>query len=253
MPASRFAPHATLARSVRLLREFRYEQPDPDRFYSALADDTALLVGNIHPSPLAGATILDVGGGPGFFADAFTARGAAYLSVEPDAGEMHAAGIDHRTSVRAQGQHLPFRTGSVDVCYSSNVAEHTSRPWEMADEMVRVTRPGGTIILSYTLWWGPFGGHEMGLTHYLGGHRAARRYTRRHGHPPKNLYGVSLFPITAAAGLAWARAADDASLVAAFPRYLPRWAWWVARVPGLREFAATNLVLVLRKHPATAR
>ncbi len=247
MPATAFARQATWARARGLLREFGYEQSEPDRFYSALARDTAQLIEAVHPDPLRGAAVLDVGGGPGFFADAFTCRGADYLSVEPDAGEMHAAGIDHRTCIRAQGQHLPLRTGSVDVAYSSNVAEHTDRPWEMADELVRVTRPGGTVVLSYTLWWGPFGGHEMGLTHYLGGQRAARMYTRRHGKLPKNLYGVSLFPITARAGLHWARGVADAELVAAFPRYLPRWAWPVVRIPLLREFAATNLVLVLRK------
>ncbi|MCF8588776.1 class I SAM-dependent methyltransferase [Gordonia liuliyuniae] len=251
MSTSRFARRATVARSVRLFREFRHEQTEPDRFYSALADDTAVMIADLHPAPLDGSTVLDVGGGPGFFADAFTDLGARYLSVEPDAGEMHAAGLDHRTAVRAQGQHLPFRADSVDVCYSSNVAEHTDRPWDMADEMVRVTRPGGTVVVSYTLWWGPFGGHEMGLTHYLGGHRAARMYARRHGRPPKNLFGESLFPITAAAGLRWARGAGDVDLRLAFPRYLPRWTWPVVKVPGVREVGATNLVLVLQKRSAT--
>ncbi|NLG48202.1 class I SAM-dependent methyltransferase [Gordonia sp. (in: high G+C Gram-positive bacteria)] len=247
-PATPFARTATLRRAVHLLREFRYEQTDPARFYSALADDTAMMVAGLVSDPLDGKVILDVGGGPGFFADAFTARGARYLSVEPDAGEMSAAGLDQRTAVRAQGEHLPFRTGSVDVCYSSNVAEHTPTPWAMADEMVRVTRPGGTIILSYTLWWGPFGGHEMGLTHYAGGHRAVRWYTRKHGRLPKNLFGVSLFPITAAAGLQWARSTADAELLAAVPRYIPRFVWPVVHIPGIREVAATNLVLVLRKN-----
>lgn len=247
VPADAFARHATWSRARRLLHEFGYEQTAPDRFYSALAEDTADMVAALHPVPLARQSVLDVGGGPGFFADAFTRRGADYLSVEPDAGEMHAAGIDHRTCVRAQGEHLPLRTGSVDVAYSSNVAEHTPTPWAMADELVRVTRPGGTVVLSYTLWWGPFGGHEMGLTHYLGGQRAARMYARRHRRIPKNLYGVSLFPITARAGLTWARTVHDARLEAAFPRYLPHWAWPVAKVPVLREVAATNLVLVLRK------
>lgn len=37
----RFARRATLSRSLRLLSEFRYEQPDPARFYGALAADTA--------------------------------------------------------------------------------------------------------------------------------------------------------------------------------------------------------------------
>ncbi len=42
---------------------------------------------------------------------------------------------------------------------------------------------------------------------------------------------------------------DRADLLAAFPpRYIPRWMWWVMRVPpGLREVLGTNLVLVLRK------
>ena len=36
------------------------------------------------------------------------------------------------------------------------------------------------------------------------------------------------------------------ALVAAFPRYHPRWAWWLTSVPVLREFLVSNLVLVLR-------
>ncbi|EUA16239.1 putative sAM-dependent methyltransferase [Mycobacterium xenopi 4042] len=70
-------------------------------------------------------------------------------------------------------------------------------------------------VLSYTVWLGPFGGHEMGLTHYLGGARAAARYARKHGHPAKNNYGSSLFAVSAADGLAWA--ASTGALVAAFP------------------------------------
>ncbi|MBD0860503.1 class I SAM-dependent methyltransferase [Gordonia sp. zg691] len=238
---------ATLRRAAGLLDDFRYEQSDPARFYGALAADTSNMVAAFVPD-LTGAVILDVGGGPGYFADAFRARGAHYMSVEPDPTEMHSGGLEHRGSVRGSGQELPFADGCVDVCLSSNVVEHTPKPWEMADEMLRVTRPGGIVIVSYTLWWGPFGGHEMGLTHYLGGHRAARLYTRRHGHPPKNLFGTSLFAVTAADGLRWAHSvAADADLVAAFPRYIPRWMWWVMRVPGLRDVLGTNLVLVLRK------
>ncbi|MFT3901350.1 MAG: class I SAM-dependent methyltransferase [Gordonia sp. (in: high G+C Gram-positive bacteria)] len=234
---------ATWRRAWGLLGDFRYEQSDPARFYGALADDTAAMVDAL--APVDGAVVLDVGGGPGYFADAFTDRGGRYLAVDPDAGELRAAGLAHRTTVRAAGEALPFADNSVDIALSSNVVEHTPRPWEMADEMIRVTRPGGAVIISYTLWWGPFGGHEMGLSHYLGGHRAAARYTARHGHPPKNLYGQSLFKVTAAEGLAWARQVRGARLVAAFPRYLPSWLWWVLRVPGLREVAATNLVMVL--------
>ncbi|ETA08462.1 MULTISPECIES: class I SAM-dependent methyltransferase [Gordonia] len=243
----RMARLATLRRAAGLLNDFRYEQSDPARFYGALAADTAEMVQAFVPD-LDGGVILDVGGGPGYFADAFRARGAHYMSVEPDPTEMHAGGLEHRGSVRGSGQNLPFADDCIDVTVSSNVVEHTLTPWEMADDMLRVTRPGGVVIISYTLWWGPFGGHEMGLTHYLGGHRAARLYTRRHGHPPKNLFGTSLFAVHAADGLRWAGSVTDrAELLAAFPRYIPRWMWWVMRVPGLREVLGTNLVLVLRK------
>lgn len=242
-----FATQATLARSVRLLGEFRFEQTDPARFYGALADDTVALVTALVDGDPTGLTLLDVGGGPGYFASAFEAAGLRYLGVEPDASEMHAGPAGEPgagTFVRASGMALPFADDSVDVCLSSNVAEHVPDPWRMGREMLRVTRPGGLVVLSYTVWFGPFGGHEMGLTHYLGGARAAERYARKHGRRPKNDYGSSLFAVSAADGLAWAE--STGMLVAAFPRYHPRWAWWMTRVPVLREFLVSNLVLVLR-------
>jgi len=247
-----FAQRATLRRSVRLLSEFRYEQPEPDRFYRALAADTVALVSDLwrsaHGESPAGRKLLDVGGGPGYFATAFTDARLRYIGVEPDPSEMHAAGpslaATTDTFVRASGMALPFADDSVDICLSSNVAEHVPRPWQLGDEMLRVTRPGGLAVLSYTVWLGPFGGHEMGLTHYLGGARAAAYYTRKHGHRPKNYYGSSLFAVSAADGLKWA--AGTGALVAAFPRYHPRWAWRLTSVPVLREFLVSNLVLVLQ-------
>jgi SAM-dependent methyltransferase len=251
MPATDvFARRATLSRSVRLLAAFRFEKRDPARFYGALADDTAAIVSDLwqatHGEPPTGRTVLDVGGGPGYFAEAFEAAGMRYVGVEPDPAEMHAGPITNgaATCVRASGMALPFADASVDVCLSSNVAEHVPHPWRLGREMLRVTKPGGLAVLSYTVWLGPFGGHEMGLTHYLGGERAAARYARKHGHPAKNNYGSSLFAVSAADGLQWA--ASSGALIAAFPRYHPRWAWWMTRVPLLREFLVSNLVLVLR-------
>ena len=242
-----FAQRATLARSVRLLSEFRHEQSDPARFYGALAADTAAMVNDLWGVRARG-TLIDVGGGPGYFATAFTDAGWRYIGVEPDPQEMHAAGHSRSRGpgsfVRASGLALPFADHSVDLCLSSNVAEHVARPWQLGAEMLRVTRPGGLAVLSYTVWLGPFGGHETGLWHYLGGARAAARYERRHGHPPKNNYGSSLFDISAADGLRWAD--TTGALVAVFPRYHPRWAWWLTSVPGVREFLVSNLVIVLQ-------
>ena len=239
------ARSATLSRSVSLFRAFLLEQSAPDHFYGVLAADSVEQL-SAHV-PLDGATVLDVGGGPGYFADAFRGAGATYVGLEPDAGELVARGAPEPGTLRASGEALPVRTGAVDVCYSSNVLEHVRSPWTMADEMVRVTRPGGTVYLSFTPWLSPHGGHETAPWHYLGGGRARRRFRRRNGREPKNRFGESLFPVGVGAALRWARACPDADVVAAYPRYHPRWATWVVRVPGLREIVAWNLVIVLRR------
>ncbi|SEO44201.1 class I SAM-dependent methyltransferase [Trujillonella endophytica] len=236
---------ATFSRSVTLFRAFRREQSDPDDFYGILAADSVAQLSRWVDLP--GTTVLDVGGGPGYFADAFRGAGATYVGLEPDAGEMAARGEIEPGTLRGSGEELPIRTGAVDVCYSSNVLEHVRRPWAMADEMVRVTRPGGLVYLSYTPWLSPWGGHETSPWHYLGGMRARRRYVRQTGAEPKNRFGESLFRVTAGGAARWARSCPDADLLAVLPRYHPWWAAWVARVPGLREFASWNFVLVLRK------
>jgi SAM-dependent methyltransferase len=236
---------ADLSRSLRLFREFGYEQSDPARFYTALARDSADQVSQYHD--LSGQLMLDVGGGPGYFRQAFEAAGASYVALDADVGELAGAGsIDART-VLGSGMQLPFRDAAVDVCYSSNVLEHVEHPWRMAAEMVRVTRPGGLVFISYTTWWGPWGGHETAPWHYLGGRRARRRYARRHGHEPKNKFGESLFPVSVADGLRWARGQQDADVLHLLPRYNPWWSRWLLHVPVVREVVTWNLVLVLRK------
>ncbi|HEX4726583.1 MAG TPA: class I SAM-dependent methyltransferase [Jatrophihabitans sp.] len=225
-----------------MFRLFLREQEDPATFYSALADDSAdQLAGWVE---LAGATVLDVGGGPGYFGRAFQRRGASYVGVELDVSSDLPAEI---YGLCASGEALPIRTGSVDVAYSSNVVEHLRRPWLMADELVRVTRPGGTIFLSFTPWFSPWGGHETAPWHFLGGHYARRRYTRKNGRPPKNAYGETLFGYRVGQALRWASRNPDVELVVAFPRYHPRSFWWLVRVPVVRELALWNLALVLRR------
>lgn len=256
--ASRAGWRATFARSVRLLNDFRYEQPDPDRFYRALAADSvgqlSSYVERYRPKGLAGAVLLDVGGGPGYFRDAFQAAGATYWALDADVGELSGLGAIASGTVVGSGLQLPFRDDCLDVCYSSNVLEHVPDPWRMGEEMVRVTRPGGLVFLSYTVWFGPWGGHETAPWHFLGGHRARRRYRRKHGREPKNRFGESLFAVTVAGGVRWARGrarpghpGGDVEVVALLPRYHPWWARWVVHVPVLRELVTWNLVVVLRK------
>jgi SAM-dependent methyltransferase len=238
-------PRRSLRDSLELFRAFRVEQSDPDLFYRTLAADSVRQVAGY--GPLSGRLVLDVGGGPGYFRHAFEDVGARYVAVDSDVGEMSVVGPPGPGQVIGSGLALPVRDDSVDVCFSSNVLEHVRDPRVMADETLRVTRPGGLAFLSYTLWWSPWGGHETAPWHYVGGRYAARRYARRTGHPPKNEYGRTLFPLTAATMLRWSRQQSRARVIDVFPRYHPWWGAWTVRVPGLRELVVWNLVLVLRR------
>jgi SAM-dependent methyltransferase len=232
-------------RSVALLRAFAVEQTQPKVFYGLLAEDSVDLVRR-HGS-LQGKTVVDVGAGPVEFAAAFCAAGASYLAVDSDRSAISPADVAGSAAVVALGGRLPLRTGSVDVAFSSNVLEHVTDPAGFADELVRVVRPGGLVVLSYTNWLSPWGGHETSPFHYLGGRRAIGLYTSRYGHPPKNRVGENLFRVSVSFGLRWARQQPAAVLLEARPRYYPRWTRILLRVPGLREVATWNLFLVLRK------
>lgn len=236
---------ATLGRSVRLFRAFLKEQSDPDLFYRMLAADSVQQLRRF--ADLNRAAMVDVGGGPGYFAAAFRDAGARYFAVDPDLGELSARSTPGPGTVLGSGTALPFRDNAVDVCYSSNVLEHVADPERMVGEMIRITRPGGVVYVSYTTWLSPWGGHETSPWHYLGGAYAARRFRRVRGRAPKNEYGRTLFPLSAGRMLSWARRRPGAVLVRALPRYHPWWLQWTVHVPGLREVATWNVVLVLRK------
>jgi SAM-dependent methyltransferase len=234
-----------LARSVSLFRAFLREQSDPDHFYGVIADDTMDLVR--RHTEISGRTVLDVGGGPGYYTRAFRAAGARCLLADADARELTSRGHADPAAVRADARQLPLADGSVDIAFSSNLLEHVARPWFVADELARVVRPGGLLVLSYTIWLGPWGGHETSPWHYLGGHRARRRYERTWGRPPKNRFGSGLFATSAAEGVRWARGRRGFDVLELRPRYLPAWSAGLVRVPGLREVVTWNLWAVLRR------
>ncbi len=170
-----------LLRSVRLFRLFRKEQTDPESFYAGLAEDTVCQLEDY--CDLNGRTVVDVGGGPGHFTAALRERGARCYLFEPDPAEMLSRGMAPSGAVIADGYWLPVRDGGADLCLSSNVLEHVRDPLGLIDEMVRATRPGGLIYLSFTNWYSPHGGHETSPWHYLG-FRFAERSNRFFGRRP---------------------------------------------------------------------
>jgi SAM-dependent methyltransferase len=243
----RRAAASGVRRSVRLFRLFLAEQSDPEAFYASLASDA---VDQLAPHiDLAGRTVVDVGGGGGWFTAGFRARGAHCYLFEPDRAELGPRSElgPPAGAVLADGYWLPVRDGGADVVFSSNVLEHVPDPMGLIEEMIRATRPGGLIYLSYCNWYSPWGGHEMSPWHYLGAGYARRRYTRRRGRLPKHECGVNLFPVHIGPVLRALRARPDVSIIEARPRYYPRWCGPLVRLPGLREVASWNLMLIMRR------
>ena len=234
-----------MSRSVRLLKGFRTQYDDPDGFYTMLADDTVELVGEYHP--VAAQRVVDVGGGPGYFAQAFRRAGAKSVFVEPFWESMTASGQQLGYGVIGDGLSLPFADGAFDISHSSNVIEHVVDPEAFFYEMLRVVRPGGLMFLAFTNWFSPFGGHETSPWHYLGGEWAVKRYERKLGYAPKNRFGASLFRLDIADVLKWAKSTQQADLIDTFPRYYPSWTKGIVAVPGIREIVTWNLVIVLRR------
>ncbi|MGH3069728.1 MAG: class I SAM-dependent methyltransferase [Streptosporangiaceae bacterium] len=239
------AARSSLLRSIRLFRLFLAEQTDPEKFYASLAEDAVQQVA--EHCELGGRTVVDVGGGGGWFTAAFRARGANGYLFEPDPAELHYRAEPPAGAVVADGYWLPVRDAGADVVFSSNVLEHVTDPIGLIEEMIRATRPGGLVYLSFTNWYSPWGGHEMSPWHYLGPGYAERRYIRRHRREPKHRCGVNLFPVHVGPVLRAMRARPDVEIVEARPRYYPRWCRPLIRLPGLREVATWNLLLIMRR------
>ena len=241
----------SLGRSLRLLWAFRAEQRDPDGFYDVVSADAVACLAN--RVALAGALTLDVGGGAGYLTRALRAAGARCVLVDVDLEELSWRGPPMTASVVADGGSLPVPSGTVDLVVSSNVLEHVPEPFRLVDEMARVLRPGGHLWLSFTSWFGPWGGHETSPWHYLGGDRARRRYAARCGHDPKNVFGESLFALRVGPTLRRLAAHPHLRVVDARPRYLPELARALVKVPVLRELVTWNVeVLCEKRRVATA-
>jgi ubiquinone/menaquinone biosynthesis C-methylase UbiE len=104
-----------------------------------------------------GMRVLDVAAGTGNASLPAAQRGAQVTAsdltpelLEAGRGRAEAEGLDLEW-VEADAEHLPFKDESFDVVMSSIGAMFAPHHQQVADELVRVCRPGGTIgLLSWT-------------------------------------------------------------------------------------------------------
>lgn len=234
-----------LRRAWTLWQLFRREREDPEPFYRTLARDAVDDLVARHGS-LDGSTVLDLGCGPGWYADALRDAGAVVVALDGDPAELRRPDGSRPEALVGDAARLPLPDAAVDAVFCSNLLEHASDTAGVLHEIARVLRPGGWAYVSWTNWYSPWGGHDMAPYHFLGPERGPRAYERRHGPPRKNRMGEGLFAVHVGPTLRLARSVPGLVLERAEPRYWP-WARAVVHVPGLRELVTWNCVLRLRR------
>jgi ubiquinone/menaquinone biosynthesis C-methylase UbiE len=141
------------------------------------------LVGDRPPGPM-----LDVGCGPGVTVEHFVRRGFDVHGVDV-APEMIAecrrvfGGLEAAHFSVGAIEALQFPDGAFDVVTSMGVVEYVPDDEVAIEEMARVTRPGGLVIVTLPNAWSPY--RIWQRTAYRGARALVRRLAGRGPAPPE--------------------------------------------------------------------
>ena len=93
--------------------------------------------------------VLDVGCGEGTRLNLFSKKGHKGTGVDVSGYAIKKAKkqYSHFNFVLVKGEKLPFQSNSFDLAYSTFVLEHTQDPKLFVDEMIRIVRPNGKIVI----------------------------------------------------------------------------------------------------------
>lgn len=146
----------------------------------------------VQPQDYIQSRVLDAGCGTGEYACWFASRGADVvgldLSSEALAQARRFAKEKDLDGVRFQEGsvlNIPFDADSFDLVYCTGVLHHTRYPFSGFEELCRVTRPGGKILISlYHSWGFALRALRWNIVRFLGSDDADRRVS----------WGRTLFP-----------------------------------------------------------
>jgi SAM-dependent methyltransferase len=91
--------------------------------------------------------ILDIACGSGYGSAFLGAHGSQVVAVDIDHGAA-SRGLLATSASQASGEDLPFRSECFDSVVSIETLEHVANPARFLDELRRVLRPGGLLVLS---------------------------------------------------------------------------------------------------------
>jgi len=109
--------------------------------------------------PYASGILLDLGCGGKPYYDLFANRIMGYLGLDYPPTHLAVEEVARvaMADVYGDGAHLPLRSEIVDTVLCTQTLEHVPEPWTVMDEIARVLRPGGHLILTVPLEWGLHG------------------------------------------------------------------------------------------------
>ncbi|MHC1704353.1 MAG: class I SAM-dependent methyltransferase [Tenuifilaceae bacterium] len=162
-----------------------------------------VVYGELLTEDIAGKLLLDAGCGTGWFSKFAADRGAVVTSM--DLGENLLAQVALKCETkRVVGSilEIPFPDNTFDFVVSSEVIEHVPDPYKAIQELYRVLKPGGTIVLTtpnkiwyFAIWIAntfklrPY----QGLENWTGWYKM-KKNLKNIGFSDVQLTGIHLFP-----------------------------------------------------------
>ena len=95
-----------------------------------------------------GHRVVEFSCGSGYSSDAVERRGARYSGFDLPVQGLVTGGAHRRLTV-GTAYSAPFRSGVADVVFSLYALEHVVWPHKYLDEMLRVAKPGGRLVLAF--------------------------------------------------------------------------------------------------------
>jgi ubiquinone/menaquinone biosynthesis C-methylase UbiE len=118
-------------------------------FFSESVRDKAFSVARVQKGKIAA----DVGAGSGFITEGLIGKGLKVIAVDQSQAmlaEMRkkfsgAAGIEYRLG---EAEKLPIPDEAVDYAFANMYIHHVESPLKAINEMVRILKPGGTLVIT---------------------------------------------------------------------------------------------------------
>ena len=155
--------------------------------------------------------ILDYGSGTGGNTQTYGSFGWV-VGIEPDGFAVRVAQDRGGASYcRADGIQLPFRAGAFDVAVASDVLEHIADDSAAVSELIRVVRPGGSIVVTVPAHQWLFSTHDTALHHFRRYSKAALRSVLSKGGlrlRRLSYWNATLFPLVCVHRLLQRRSAE---------------------------------------------